>query len=102
MQDEIFTMYFINGVAIFIQCMYTLMYHYNQEPQHEQLEYLRNKVCRLEKHILLLEQNLEELEETMYTKSTLNLSNSKMESFFEKRATEKQRQLEEFIEYDDE
>lgn len=100
MSDEYLAIFLINGFTILIQCVCS-MYYVTKEQTNEEIEYLRNKICRLEKHVLSLEQNIEELEEKVYKSLNANLTNSEIETFYEKRENQKQRKLEEFIDYYD-
>lgn len=64
------------GVTFALLAQYFALFS-NRSSQHdEQIEYLRNKVCQLEKQILNLQQNLEDMEEKMTKKDTALIESS--------------------------
>lgn len=62
MPDGLIIYCILNGIIVFAHSFYLSYKNDNNKKKNdEELEYLRNKICNLEKHVLILEQNLDNL-----------------------------------------
>lgn len=71
MSDEIILIIFMNSFAFLVQYISSKVYIPQRNYRDEQIDYLCEKICRLEKQVLYLEQEVEEL----YTETELKQSN---------------------------
>ncbi|NBP00260.1 MAG: hypothetical protein EBU90_09080 [Proteobacteria bacterium] len=64
------------GITLALVAQYFALFSNTTSQHDEQIEYLRNKVCQLEKQLHNLQQNLEDMEERMTKKDTALIESS--------------------------